>query len=191
MKLLLDACCGPCLIEPFDALSGAYEVDVLFANPNIDPESEWIHRRDTLLVYTGARGIAVIERPRDPGAWLRATAGLEGDPGRRCRACYRVRMAIAAQEATIGGYDAFATTLTVSPYQDVGAIREAAEEAAGLHGTSYLHRDFRDRYSEATRRSREAGMYRQNYCGCAPSLVEADREREERRRLRRELRAHE
>ncbi len=33
--------------------------------------------------------------------------------------------------------------------------------------------DFRDRYPEAVRRSRELGMYRQNFCGCRYSDIEA------------------
>jgi len=45
----------------------------------------------------------------------------------------------------------------------------------------FLVTDFRDRYGEATRRSRELGMYRQNYCGCRYSKEEAAQEREARR----------
>lgn len=55
--------------------------------------------------------------------------------------------------------------------------------------------DYRPFYDEATRRSREGGMYRQNYCGCRFSDAEAAAEREERRAARRaareaELAAH-
>jgi predicted adenine nucleotide alpha hydrolase (AANH) superfamily ATPase len=66
-----------------------------------------------------------------------------------------------------------ATTLTVSPYQDPQAIREAGEQVCMEAGVAFLVTDFRDRYREATRRSRELGMYRQNYCGCRYSESEA------------------
>ena len=83
------------------------------------------------------------------------------------------------------GADGFATTLTVSPYQDGEAIRQEGEAAAAAHGVAYLHEDHRPRYQEAVRRSRELDMYRQNYCGCFLSEIEA----EESRRRRREERA--
>jgi hypothetical protein len=47
-----------------------------------------------------------------------------------------------------------------------------------------LPTDFRERYPDATRRSRELGMYRQNYCGCAPSAAEAERDRAARKAAR-------
>ena len=42
-------------------------------------------------------------------------------------------------------------------------------------------RDWRPLYPQATRESRERGMYRQNYCGCRFSAAEAAIERHERR----------
>ncbi|MDZ4064341.1 MAG: epoxyqueuosine reductase QueH [Coriobacteriia bacterium] len=183
MRLLLHACCGPCLIEPYDAMSHEYETDVLFANPNIHPAGEWVRRRDTLLDYAGAHGLTVIEIPQDARSWSSATAGLEDDRSRRCRACFGLRMDLTARAAAAGSYDGFATTLTVSPYQDGDSIRDAGEEAARAHGVRYIHRDFRNRYHEATKRARDGGMYLQNYCGCMLSSLEATREREERRHL--------
>ena len=52
---------------------------------------------------------------------------------------------------------------------------------SNLEGVEFLVTDFRHRYAEATRRSRELGMYRQNYCGCVYSEGEAARDREERK----------
>ncbi len=185
MKVLLHACCGPCLLEPFDALVAEHDVTVLYANPNIHPAEEYRRRRDTLLAYAGGHGIEVIEEPYDPVAWMQAVAGLEREPARRCRACFELRLGIAARTAASLGMDAIATTLTVSPYQDQRAVAEAGEAAAAAAGIAYIDADFRDRYSEATRRSRELGMYRQNYCGCMLSDIEAEQGREARRAERR------
>lgn len=183
MKVLLHACCGPCLLEPYDALAGTHEVTVVYANPNIHPAEEYVRRRDTLLAYTRAEAIEVVELPYEPEVWEAATAELE--PPARCHACYRLRIGMAAAEAARSGYDAVATTLTVSPYQDPDAIRAMGEEACAAEGVTFLVTDFRDRYPEATRRSRDLGMYRQNYCGCAPSRAEAEAERAARRGARR------
>jgi len=184
MRVLLHACCGPCLIEPYDALTAEHEVEVVYANPNIHPIEEYRRRRDTLLSYAREHGISVRELEYDPVLWMRAIAGVEDDPPARCRACFELRLRLTAEEAVAKGFEGFATTLTVSPYQDEGAIREAGERVAVTTGVRYLHRDFRDRYQKATRRSRDLGMYRQNYCGCMLSDVEAHIQREARAELR-------
>lgn len=181
MRLVLHACCGPCLLEPYDALSGNNDVLVVYANPNIHPVEEYERRRDTLLEYAGERGIAVLESPYDPNAWAAAVEGTEDDPARRCRACFRLRLGMAAGLAAELGYDAVATTLAVSPYQDPAAIREAGEAACAEAGVAFLVTDFRQRYPDAVRRSRELGMYRQGFCGCRYSQDEATEARERRR----------
>jgi predicted adenine nucleotide alpha hydrolase (AANH) superfamily ATPase len=183
VKLMLHACCGPCLLEPYDALaSDGTEVRVVYANPNIHPRDEYEHRRDTLLEYARARGIDVDELPYDTAAWDEAVRGLEHDASARCRACFGLRIGMAARHAAESGYDAVATTLTVSPYQDPEAIREAGERVCAEAGVAFLVTDFRDRYPEAVRRSRELGMYRQNFCGCRYSDAEAADARAARKR---------
>lgn len=190
MKLLLHACCGPCLLEPYDALAAeGHDVRVVYANPNIHPREEYERRRDTLLSYAGDRGIPVDELDYDVERWAAAVRGLEAHPGERCRACYRVRLGDAARHAAKIGFDAVATTLTVSPWQDQEAIREVGEEVCAEAGVGFVYMDFRDRYPEASRRSRELGMYRQNYCGCRYSDAEAAVERAERKAARKAAKA--
>jgi predicted adenine nucleotide alpha hydrolase (AANH) superfamily ATPase len=185
VKVMLHACCGPCLLEPWDALSAQHEVRVAYANPNIHPLSEYERRRDTLLGWALSQGIEVDELPYDPEEWDRTVAGVEDRPGERCRACYRLRLGLVAEHAAASGFDAVATTLTVSPWQDPDGIREAGVQACSEHGVEFLITDFRDRYGEATRRARELGMYRQNYCGCRLSMKEAEETRARRRESRR------
>ena len=113
----------------------------------------------------------------------------------RCRACYRLRFEEAARYAREHGFAALGTTLSVSPYQYTRIIREELERACSREGIKAHFADYRPFYDEATRRSREGGMYRQNYCGCRFSDAEAAAEREERRAARRaareaELAAH-
>lgn len=179
---MLHACCGPCLLEPYDALAAGHEVSVCYANPNIHPAEEYAHRRDTLLEYAKRAGIDVRELPYEPEVWEAATAGLARPE--RCHACYRLRIALVAAEAAQGGFEAVATTLTVSPYQDPDAIRAMGEAACAEVGVAFMVTDFREQYPEATRRSRVLGMYRQNYCGCLPSRAEAEAQRAARKAAR-------
>lgn len=183
MSVLLHACCGPCLLEPFDALSASAEVTVCYANPNIHPAEEYERRRDTMIAYARERGIGVIELPYNPTLWHEAVSGAAGK-AERCRACYRLRIGLVAAEAAHRGFDAVSTTLSVSPYQDQDGIRQEGERACAAVGVRFIYEDYRERYPEATRRSRELGMYRQNYCGCAPSMAEAEAERAARREAR-------
>jgi hypothetical protein len=180
--LLLHACCGPCLLEPLDALLGeADSVTVAFANPNIHPAEEYERRRDTLLVYAEQAGVDVEVLPYDREAWDEQVAPLASAGAERCRACYRLRLGIAARFAAEHGFDALTTTLSVSPYQQHDAIQGEGERAAREAGIAWLHRDFRAQYRDSVVRSRELGMYRQNYCGCDFSRAEAAAQREERK----------
>jgi epoxyqueuosine reductase len=175
---MLHACCGPCLLEPYDQLAPAHEVRVVYANPNIHPAAEYERRRDTLLAYARERGIETDVLSYRPQDWDEAVRGLESAGPSRCRACFRLRLGMAARHAAANGFDAVATTLTVSPYQDPELIRGAGQEACAAEGVGFLVTDFRDRYPAALRRSRELGMYRQNFCGCRYSAIEASQARE-------------
>ena len=75
------------------------------------------------------------------------------------------------------GFEFVGTTLAVSPYQLFDTCNDVLERLAAAHGLTPVIRDFRPYYPEATRRSRELGMYRQNYCGCRFSAVEAAMDR--------------
>ena len=172
MKLLLHACCAPCLLVPYDALSGEHEVEVFFCNPNIFPAEEHNRRRSALLEYAKTRGIIVHEEAYDPRMWLSSVAAGARDREARCADCYQLRMIATARFAQARGFDAIASTLTVSPYQQQDAIRLAGRQAAGQFGLVYLDTDFRQSFQDAASRSRELGIYRQNYCGCLLSAYE-------------------
>ena len=109
---------------------------------------------------------------------------LSVDPARRearCRACYRLRLEETARVAAEQGFDGIGTTLSVSPYQYTQVIEEEVQRAAERAGVAGVFEDFRPYYDEATRRSRQLGMYRQNFCGCRISDLEAAAERAERK----------
>lgn len=187
-KLLLHACCGPCSLEPVRSLrERGMEPHLFYANSNIHPPDEYARRLSTIEAWAAEAGVGLAEGRYDPAAW-EAAVGKIGDAGAnrqaRCRACYRLRFEEAARFAVEGGFEALGTTLSVSPYQHTEIIAEELERACGRAGIRAFFEDYRPLYDEATRRSREAGMYRQNYCGCRFSNEEAALEREQRRRVR-------
>lgn len=189
MKLLLHACCGPCSLEPTRFLANeGQDITIAYMNSNIHPASEYDRRLSTLRAWADRENLPVVEGPYDVRAWEGCVGTVASDTYAsredRCRACYRMRLEEAARYASEHGFDGVSTTLTVSPYQYTDIIREELKRAAGAHGIASLFEDFRPLYDEATRRSRELGMYRQNYCGCRISQAEAEAERRERKAAR-------
>ena len=43
--LLLHSCCGPCSSAVLERLREHFRVTVLYYNPNIEPEEEYLHRQ--------------------------------------------------------------------------------------------------------------------------------------------------
>ena len=189
--LLLHACCGPCSLEPVRLFrEEGFEPTILWSNPNIQPIAEHELRLETLLAW--ARDVAhvdVIVAGDDRDAWERLVAPALFDRERRCRACYALRLAELARVARERGFEHVSTTLAVSPYQLFDVCSEQLVALAHANGLTPVVRDFRPHYPDATRISRELGMYRQNYCGCRFSAAEAAIERHEARDARKAARA--
>ena len=189
--LLLHACCGPCSLEPVRLLrEEGFEPTILWTNPNIQPLSEHALRLDTLLAWASdVAHVDVIVAGDDRAAWERACAPAGFDRARRRRACSALRLEEACRVARERGFEHVSTTLAVSPYQLFDACGEILRAVAARHGLTPVWRDFRPFYPEATRESRELGMYRQNYCGCRFSAAEASIERHEARDARKAAKA--
>lgn len=188
-RLLLHACCAPCSLEPVRLLmEEGFEPTICWTNPNIQPVAEHDRRLEELCRWTGENGLPLIEAADDRTRWDAGVAAFGADRDRRCRACYALRLAEACRVAEELGFSHIATTLAVSPYQLFDTCNEVLERLAAAHGLTPVIRDFRPWYPQATRRSRELGMYRQNYCGCRFSAAEAAldraRLRDERKRAR-------
>ena len=185
--LALHCCCAPCTIEPLRDLAARYDrVTLVYYNPNIHPADEYDRRRDQFQTYATELGAEFVELEYDPTAWVEAVARAAADTPanerfNRCDACYALRLDRVARWAADNGANALATTLTVSPYQSQDGIQRSLERACASVGLTPEYRDYTDRYADATSASREMGMYRQNYCGCFLSKIEADAQRETRR----------
>ncbi|MCR5357910.1 MAG: epoxyqueuosine reductase QueH [Lachnospiraceae bacterium] len=194
-SLLLHSCCGPCSSYVLSYLCRFFDVTLFYYNPNIYPTAEYDKRLNEQLrlvgllnddlrkvrggdqapvLPAGACDIRVINGTYDPKVFERAIHGLEDEPegGRRCHVCYELRMREAAYEAKKGGYDYFATTLSVSPHKNADWINEIGSELEAETGVKHLPSDFKKRegYKRSIELSKEYGLYRQDYCGCAYSL---------------------
>lgn len=188
MKVLLHTCCAPCSIACIDELRAeGIEPTALWYNPNIHPYVEYRTRRDTFVEY--ARSIGLQAEILDEYGLREFVAAVSPDFDHRCGKCYRMRMRRTAEYAAQHGYDAFTTTLFISPYQDHELLRSVAEEESARAGAVLLYRDFRSVFRAGQDKARELGLYMQKYCGCVFS--EEDRYSKARRRANAALRAKE
>ncbi|NPV71587.1 MAG: epoxyqueuosine reductase QueH [Firmicutes bacterium] len=178
MRILLHNCCGPCSCYPVSHLRRlGRDVTGFFFNPNIHPYREFERRLQALMEFAaGEEFELIVNDSYDLHAYL-GLALAAPDKERRCRTCYGIRLDEVAREAALRGFDAFSTTLLVSPYQAHESVREAGTEASRRHGVEFHYEDFRSGWPETVRMAREKGLYRQGYCGCVFSEAERYRRR--------------
>lgn len=129
--------------------------------------------------YMEVYPIEILEGDYDPESFFDIAKGLEQCPegGERCFACYELRLRKTAELASAGGYDYFATTLTISPLKNAAKLNEIGERLAGEYGVDWLPSDFKKRggYQRSIVLSREYDLYRQDYCGCIYSREQQGR----------------
>lgn len=176
-RLLLHSCCAPCSSYCLEEVSRYVKTTVLYYNPNLDSEEEYLRRKSEQVRYLTETGLAdFLDCDYSPQDFRRAALGLEKEPegGKRCRACFALRLKRTAEEAKRGGYDLFGTTLTLSPLKNAALINQIGEEIGQKIGVKYLPSDFKKRggYLRSLELSKEHTLYRQNYCGCQYSKRE-------------------
>lgn len=169
-RLLLHCCCAPCSSACLERLFGRVEITALFYNPNIERE-EYFKRKDELIKFIARTGYAkIMDCDEDFDRFYAAAAGLEGEKegGARCAECFKLRLSECERRASEGGYDFFATTLTLSPLKNAELINKTGESLQREGGAKWLHSDFKKRggYLRSIALSKQYGLYRQNFCGC-------------------------
>ena len=176
--LLLHICCGPCATHVVDLLTREYEVTGFFYNPNIYPEEE--HQKRLAAAREVAQRFAITLREGDyePEVFFDAVRGLEDEPegGERCTLCYRMRLAVAADHASAGGFSHLASTLTLGPQKKASVINPIGKQESERAGLVFVEGDWKkkDGFKRSCERSHAFGLYRQNYCGCLFSLRRND-----------------
>lgn len=174
-RLLLHACCAPCASHVLFYLAPYFDITVFFYNPNIFPAAEHKKREQTLRDFLPRLPFScgLLVPPYRPEDFAAAAAGLETAPegGARCSRCFHLRLDETARQAKAGGFDYFASTLTVSPHKNAPLINATGQALAQVYQVPYLVSDFKKKngYLHSIQLSKEYGLYRQDSCGCAYS----------------------
>lgn len=190
-RLLLHACCAPCSSAVLEYLSQYFAITLLYYNPNIAPLEEYQKREAELRRLVSqmkfTHPVELLPCQYDGQAFVQVARGLEGEPegGKRCEACFRLRLRYAAQEAARLRFDYYTTTLSISPMKNAPLLNQLGEEIGREFGVAHLPSDFKkkDGYKRSVQLSKEYDLYRQDYCGCAFSKAQRQREKEEREEI--------
>ncbi len=176
MKVILHVCCGVCAAGVVERLVlEGHEVLGLFYNPNIHPAGEYERRLEVARKVAEELNFPLAVGPYTPEEWLAETSSLENEPegGQRCEVCFRFRLKRTYLYLKDCGWDAFTTTLTVSPRKVADVINQIGQE---IGRDRFLVRDFKKKagFQRATELAKKWALYRQNYCGCIYSLRESE-----------------
>ena len=178
-KLLLHACCAPCSSYVLEYLTKYFDITVFFYNPNISPESEYLHRVSEIkrLISEMCPTVKFIEGRYEPEKFYEMAKGLENEAerGARCVKCYRMRIEESAVIAKQNNFDYFTTTLSISPQKDSHVLNSIGNAVSEMYNIPYLFSDFKKKggYKRSIELSAEFHLYRQNFCGCIYSKKNA------------------
>ena len=178
--LLLHSCCAPCSTYVIEYLSNYFHITVFYYNPNIDDQEEYTKRaaeqQKLISLMDTKYPVKFVEGKYDVETFTQMSKHLVDEPegGRRCSACYHLRLSETGRYAKGHGFDYFATTLSISPLKDASRLNDIGHKLEQILGVSYLPSDFKKKngYKRSTELSKEHGLYRQDYCGCSYSKKE-------------------
>ena len=163
--LLLHSCCAPFSSHCITYLKDYFDITILYYNPNIEPYSEYIKRKNEQIRLCEILNIKYIDISWDNNSYREFVKGLESEKegGRRCVNCIKMRLLKTYELSK--DYEYFGTTLTVSPHKNSKLINELGLE---IDGTKYLISDFKKQegYKKSIELSKKYELYRQDYCGC-------------------------
>ncbi len=152
-------------------LEGEWRIDVVYTN-EYKPEGYFEYLNKNIksplppLFQRGEFNIPTLAKGAEDGFFPSSTE--------RCKFCYQLRLEKTAETARKEGFDAFSTTLLISPYQDFGQIVSTGKELADRYNILFHLKDYRPHFRDAMSLSKELGLYRQKYCGCIFSKIERD-----------------
>ena len=177
-KVLVHICCAHCAAYTVEHWRNeGWDAGAFWYNPNIHPFMEHQNRLESVKVLAQKMDFPLIISPDyDMVEYFRRVTGHESE---RCRDCFEIRLNKTAETAKAQGFDAFTTTLLISPHQKHEIIIDVGSKAAGGKGVEFLYADLRKRYSDSRHITKPMELYRQQYCGCVYSEWERYRENKE------------
>jgi epoxyqueuosine reductase len=189
-KLLLHSCCAPCSGEVMERLLEAkIDYTIYFYNPNIHPLKEYELRKNENIRFAEQHNVPFVDGDYDRDEWFKRAKGMEMEPERgiRCTMCFDMRFARTALYAYEHGFKVISSSLGISRWKNMEQINESGVRAAAPYeGMVYWTYNWRkhggsQRMIEISKRE---NFYQQEYCGCAYSLRDTNRWREQNNRER-------
>ena len=185
-KILLQSCCAPCSTAVIERLVEDFDITILYYNPNIYPEEEYLKRKNEELKYIeifnkkNTDKIKFFDCDYESEKFYQKTKGFENERegGARCAICFRLRLEKTAELAKKNGFDIFGTTLTVSPHKNAELINSIGLELQKEYDVEFLVSNFKKQngYKRSVELAKENDLYRQNYCGCEFALRVQEKE---------------
>ena len=167
-SVLVHSCCAHCAAYTVDFWQQqGYEVSALWYNPNIHPYQEHQQRQGAMQSLAQEMNLRLIMvEGYDIIDYFRQVVGHESQ---RCQYCFRLRLLKTIETAQEMGFDAFTTTLLISPHQKHDLLQEIGNDLAKERDIDFLYADLRKHYSDSRRTTKPLNLYRQQYCGCVYS----------------------
>lgn len=175
-KLLLHVCCAPCMLGCLESVIDEFEVTAYYYNPNTFPQSEYYKRLEEVkkVLSEYYKNVNLIVADYHHEEFVKKSKGFEThtEGGIRCEKCMDLRITKTAEKAKELNFDAFDSTLSVSPHKNYNYILKYGENAEKDFGVEYLKRNFKkkDGFLKSVRLSKKYNVYRQQYCGCEFSI---------------------
>lgn len=168
-KLLLHSCCGPCSTHVISVLENHFDITVIYYNPNIEPEEEYLKRKNEQIKFLNEKNIPLLDIDYNHDEFVKLSCGLENEPEgkKRCALCMHHRLKVTKEKALENHFEYFGTTLTVSPHKNSELINNLGR-ALQDDKIKYLFSDFKKEngYLDSIKLAKEYNLYRQDYCGC-------------------------
>ncbi|MBS4749908.1 DNA integration/recombination/inversion protein [Granulicatella sp. zg-ZJ] len=175
-KIMIHSCCAPCSTVVLEYLADVADVTIYFSNSNIHPKSEYDYRKqvqEDFIIQFNQRTNHTVQFLADeynPKRFLEMAKGMEDEVegGKRCHACYDMRLSRAAEKAKELDFDYFASALTLSPHKNSQIINDVGFNIETFLTVHYLPSDFKKNngYRRSVDMCKEYDIYRQCYCGC-------------------------
>jgi predicted adenine nucleotide alpha hydrolase (AANH) superfamily ATPase len=182
-KVLLHSCCAPCSGEVMEAMQASgIDFTIFFYNPNIHPRQEYELRKTENIRFAQSCGIAFVDADYDTDNWFARAKGMENEPERgiRCTMCFDMRFERTALYAHEHGFPVITSSLGISRWKNMQQINDCGVRAAARYpGMTYWEYNWRkdggaNRMIEISKREH---FYQQEYCGCAYSLRDTNKQR--------------
>ena len=182
MKILMHACCMPCAILPLKIhIENGNDPTIFYYNPCII-EKENIKRKKEVIRIAKIFKFKFTEKKNikaDREIFFENSKKLkyEKEGCKRCERCFKQRLDITAKTAKEKNFDAFSTSLAISPYKNRKLIEKIAADISEKYKIKFLTdgvvEKFKDEnigYKKSVELSKEFNIYRQKFCGCEFSI---------------------